>query len=323
MISGIAQAKGIDDVLVSCTNDDLFGGLYVVRGDSDAPERVYMTSCMGLTTFHDQYIVASQTRQPLRMTDTPVTIETAMSRTTSHSIVCLDRDFSVLSEFPVDAWDMGDLHDAVVWQNKLLVVDTLGNRVVRFELGQTAGRGAKPLGRHFMRPVAQWTYRTAVEPDACHVNSVAFAGDRVYVSIFGPFKYQREYERRGRDGQVLDITDGFVPFGSSSKSPESPVVMSNLADPHSLTYSMGRLLLAESRRSRVLIDGVGLASSEMGYLRGLLPMGDHLWMGRSMSRHAKDTVSECALLLYDTVGHQLSRRVALPAREIYTVISRL
>jgi hypothetical protein len=308
------NADGTTDLLVSCTNDDSRGGIYHVRGRNKEVDRVYVTPCMGLVKFGAYYIIASQS---VEVSGQP---EDGFSR--NHSIVCLNSQFETVSEAPVSGLGMGDLHDVMVVDGTLYVVDTKGNRVVAFEIARLSAVDSLPLGDQSITPVREWSYAEALEPDACHVNSICLMNGRLYAAVFGPFKRYREYESRGYDGQVLDITDGFVPFGDRHRSPSAPIVLSGLADPHSLTATAQGMMLAESRVASVRRGQDVVARFSSGYIRGLL-LEDHLlWVGHSGSRHALTLPHASGVLLFNLHRSQIESRIEIPAREIYSIIRR-
>jgi len=301
-----------DGLLVSCPNDDSRGGIYYVHGQGEEVDRVYMTSCMGLTKFGAGYIVASQS------IGTSHLLEDGFSR--DHSVVFLNSHFETVSEAPVSGLGMGDLHDILAVDDTLYVVDTRGNRVVAFTISPLSIMAHLPLGEHSIVPAREWSYDVASEPDACHVNSICLMKGRLYAAIFGPFKRYREYEGRGYDGQILDITDGFVPFGARSRSPRAPIVLSGLADPHSLIATAHGVMLAESRIQSIRRGQQLVTRFSSGYIRGLLVEGHHLWVGHSGSRHAPTLPQSSSLLAFNLCRSQVESRIEIPAREIYSII---
>ena len=317
-----SQSLDVRDILVSCTNDRRHGGIYILRQGS-AWERVYQMSCMGIASYEGHYIVASQSVGNAKQDGPSSGNSPPVNGLTPHSIVCLDGNFRVLTEAPVGFLGMGDLHDAVVKDDELFVVDTYGNRVVVFGIGTLPAPDSLPLGPFFIYPLRQWIYESAAEPDACHVNSLVFLRGRVLVSIFGPFERHREYENRRLHGQIIDITEGFRSFGDSRPSPPAPIVADGLADPHSLVEHEGQLMLAESRKNRILVNRTAAISLSDGYLRGLLPVAGGFWIGVSKSRHALNDTSQTAILFWDLAHEAVTRRVALPAREIYDIAPAL
>jgi hypothetical protein len=269
---------------------------------------------MGLAKFGAGYIVASQS------VGGPSLSENGFSR--NHSIVYLNSEFEIISEAPVAELGMGDLHDVLVVDDTLYVVDTTGNRVVAFKIARFPVIGPLPLGDLAIMPVREWSYAGASEPDACHVNSICAMNGRLYAAVFGPFKHHREYEDRGCDGQVLDITDGFVSFGDRNRSPRAPIVLSGLADPHSLTATAQGIMYAESRIQSVRQGQHLIARFSSGYIRGLL-LEDHLlWIGHSASRHALTLPEASSVLVFNLYRSQIDARIQIPAREIYSIIRR-
>jgi hypothetical protein len=145
---------------------------------------------------------------------------------------------------------------------------------------------------------------------------------RLYAAVFGPFKHHREYESRGYDGQVLDITDGFVSFGDRNRSPRAPIVLSGLADPHSLTATAQGIMFAESRIQSIRRGQHLVARFSSGYIRGLLLEGHRLWVGHSGSRHALTLPHTSSVLVFNLYRSQIESRIEIPAREIYSIIRR-
>lgn len=299
-------------LLVTCTNDVGGGGLYVVDGPRKWPNRVYPYQCMGITRFRGYYVLASQSVEGL----SEELIGGFPCR--PHSIVCLDHDFNIVSEAWVQQLGMSDLHDIMIYRDRLYVVDTFGNRVVVFDVRDEGGEGALPFARWYIKPCCVWKDPRALEPDAVHLNSICVHNGKVLVSALGRFQGFRDYEGRGDDGCILDITRCFGPFDTREGNESEPnLVCSGLRDPHSLVSYQGELYFAEARRRRVHKGGGILASFQRGYVRGVLLEEEFVWIGVSASRHSPDTMEHAEAERLSRRSGEVTLRVEFPAREIY------
>lgn len=304
-------------VVVTCTNDHDSGGLYVCSLVDSTVRRVYGRQCMGVAVYDNCYVLASQSS---RVDESERQGLAASLGHAPHALVCLDSSFRVVSEADLDHLGMGDLHDVLIHERELLLVDTLGNRVVGFSIQDRWMPGCLPFGGRYIHPTREWTDPMAIEPDASHVNSICLFRGRLYATVFGRFEKHRAYEgRSGEDGTVLDITDGFRPWNSGATIPDPLVVRTGLADPHTLVSHRNSLYVIESRRRRVLKDWSPMVTLSSGYVRGLLHHDDGVWIGRSQSRHSPADRDGCAVMLFDMDCQSILCQFDLPAREVYAV----
>ena len=300
------------DLVVSCTNDPQNGGIYRVDMDTGIVERCYHSQCMGIARFGSFLVAASQSpgRSPRYTREGRI----------SHSIVCLDEEFDIVSIACVDELGMGDLHDAVVHNGRLWVVDTLGNRIVGFSIRKK--RVGLRLGHsHSLVPDLEWIDPVSREPDSSHLNSICFHRGRILVAAFGRFERYREYEGRGyADGCILDVTDAIRPFGSSRRTGDERAILEKLADPHSVMSLNGELWFTEAKRRRVMRGSEVVVELSQGYVRGLACDGKSLYVGRSLSRHgSSEPESQCCVVRVAVNSGRILGSVALSAREVYAV----
>ena len=298
--------------LASVPNDRSHGGIYLCDWNSRSVERIFSSQAMGIVTWESCLIIGCESLSSASQPD-------LNPPHWPNSVVVLDRDFNVVSELEVAALGMGDLHELHLRQDLLYVVDTLGNRVVEFQISNDTGEGAVGRRPHFL-PRRQWIDPHALEKDACHVNGVTLHQGHILASTFGPFGRFREYATRGATGHVWDITASFLDFGINATAPIPPAVAVGLADPHSLTSSQGRLYLAESRRSQILCDGEVLFRASEGYLRGILCHERSLWIGSSASRHSPSQRQHASILMIDLDTGQKIDELILPTREVFSLV---
>lgn len=191
-----------------------------------------------------------------------------------------------------------DVHD-IAWDGQeALVVATGPNAVLRFS------RDGRELGRWV--PVEG-------EPDACHLNSIAFHGGRWLASMFGRFSRHREYKgRTAGAGEVVELATGRT-------------VLGGLSQPHSLVSDGDRLWLCDSEAGvvrgydRDLHEDVAI---DLGrYVRGLLVRDGLLVVGVSRSRNAGAgaAADRARLLFLDHAGRELAPPLPLPANEVYDI----
>lgn len=308
----------MNGIVATCTNDADSGGLYVCSLPDLTTRRVYDRQCMGVAVYDNCYVLASQAS--IRHGSSRQELTASLGRA-PHALVCLDSSFRVLSEAGLDHLGMGDLHDVLIHERELFVVDTLSNRVVAFSIQARWTPGCLPLGMNYVQPMREWVDPMAVEPDASHVNSICLFRGRLYATVFGRFEIHRGYERRSiEDGAVLDITDGFRPWNSRWTIPDPIVVRTGLADPHTLVSHQDSLYVIESRRRRVLKDWSPMVALSSGYVRGLLHDDGGVWIGRSQSRHSPAELDGCAVMLFSNDCESVRCRFDLPAREVYAFV---
>lgn len=191
-----------------------------------------------------------------------------------------------------------DVHDLAWRDGETLVVATGLNAVVRYRDGRETGR---------------WT-PVAGEPDACHINSIAFHGGRWLASVFGRFAQHRGYKgNTAGAGEVIDPASG-------------DTVLRGLSQPHSLVSAGAHLWLCDSEAGAVRCFDAAfaeVATIELGrYVRGLLVLDDMLVVGVSRSRNAEvGSADDCARLLFlDHQGREVAPPLPLPANEIYDIL---
>lgn len=162
---------------------------------------------------------------------------------------------------------VGDPHSLVARPDGLYIASSGDNAVYRL-----VTRKGKLTAEELI-----WRYpATSESRDDVHVNSLAFCGDRLLVTGFGPRDEGGGWGRN--DGFVIDTGTGRA-------------LARGINHPHSLVADGDRLALVESFTGRVLLgrlsgDSVALAevATVPGYPRGLAFDGGTLLIGTSLFR---------------------------------------
>jgi hypothetical protein len=182
-----------------------------------------------------------------------------------------------------------DVHE-LAWSGDLLAcVSTLANAVLWID----------PRGR----VVRRW--QASGEGDCWHLSGIAAAGDTVLVTAFGRFGSHRDWAEADRSDT------GFV-----VELPSGRVVARGLSSPHSPRLVAGRLAVCDSGRGELVVGG--RRASLGGWTRGVAVARDELAVGVSVRRGSGGR-AHVAVLRRSDLG--VSRRVALPAREVFDVAS--
>ncbi|MCF5164455.1 glycosyltransferase [Pseudomonas congelans] len=193
---------------------------------------------------------------------------------------------------------VGDVHDVLEFEDHVYVVGTTGNEVIKLDK-----QGVERQRWHFPG-----------EDDSRHVNCLGIWNGTIVYSAFGEFTSHRGYKGLS-DGQ------GFVNELFSGKR-----LVSGLSQPHTPVGYGKNLLLANSERSELHEYGPAgeLIRKKVlpGYTRGICVTDDAIYVGMSKSRNLDaDGLASAVLIALDTDTWEELGRVALPAAEIYSVIS--
>lgn len=194
--------------------------------------------------------------------------------------------------------DLGDIHDVIASNGFFYVVGTTRNEVVKFDAN----------GRELRR------WRMPGEDDSQHLNCLAVWNGRVVFSAFGEFS-----EHRGYKGNTVE--QGFV------KDLETgDLLIRGLSQPHSVLQQGQNLLIANSEMKELCEfspEGVLVRSKNMGgYTRGVWVRQNVIYVGLSRSRNIDALSSDAAMVLaLDIDSWEELGRVAVPANEIYSIIS--
>ena len=150
-------------------------------------------------------------------------------------------------------------------------------------------------------------------PDSWHLNSLAWHQGRLLASHFGRFDAHRGYKGRTRGaGEVIEVATGRV-------------VLSGLAQPHSLVSVLDELWLCNSETSELWVtrDGERLRSAVLpGYTRGLVVADDAVYVGLSRSRNESQAAEgsrfdTAAIAVLDRADLSVRGFLPLPWPEIY------
>ncbi len=193
---------------------------------------------------------------------------------------------------------VGDVHDVLEFEDHVYVVGTTGNEVIKLDK-----QGVERQRWHFPG-----------EDDSRHVNCLGIWNGTIVYSAFGEFTSHRGYKGLS-DGQ------GFVNELFSGKR-----LVSGLSQPHTPVGYGKNLLLANSERSELHEYGPAgeLIRKKVlpGYTRGICVTDDAIYVGMSKSRNLDaEGLASAVLIALDTDTWEELGRVALPAAEIYSVIS--
>jgi Domain of unknown function (DUF4915) len=178
----------------------------------------------------------------------------------------------------------------LAWSGDLLAcVSTLANAVLWID----------PRGR----VVRRW--QAPGEGDCWHLSGIAAAGDTVLVTAFGRFGSHRGWAEADRNDT------GFV-----VELPSGRIVARGLSSPHSPRLVAGQLAVCDSGRGELVVGGRRVSLG--GWTRGVAVAEDELAVGVSARRGSGGRAHVAVLRRSDL---EVSRRVALPAREVFDVAS--
>lgn len=197
-----------------------------------------------------------------------------------------------------DAVALGDVHDVLEFEGHLYVVGTTGNEVIKLDSQGTECQ--------------RW--RFPGEDDSRHVNCLGIWNGRIVYSAFGEFSQHRGYKG-------LSEGQGFVNDLMTGRR-----LISGLSQPHTPMPNGENLLLANSERSELheyAPNGDLLRKKTLpGYTRGISVTEDAIYVGMSKSRNIDvEGLSSAVLLALDPDTWEELGRVAIPASEVYSVIS--
>lgn len=188
-----------------------------------------------------------------------------------------------------------DLHDIFVLDGKTYVAATAQNGVLCFD--------------------EDWnlltTWSLPGEQDSSHLNSIAFHGDRLLVSVFGRFDRYRQYkEGTVERGEVIDIITG-------------QTFIKGLSQPHSLTVVDDYLCVCNSEMKEVRLYENGALVNVVpvpGYARGFAAGREKFYVGLSKSRNV-DVRSDrhASIAVIDRGNLNLLMTIEVPADEIYDI----
>ena len=197
--------------------------------------------------------------------------------------------------------DVLDPHD-VVWdplREAYVIVSSLTNSVHWMATDGT------PLRRRLLPGAG----------DSWHVNSLLWAGQRLYASAFGDFRRHREWKSHFGDerGVVLDLESG-EPVLRGLECPHHPrLVDGSWVICDSLP---GRLIRADADTGRIH-DVLELA----GFTRGIAVTADHILVGESPRTRAGQRAStRASVAVVDRHNWRALDRIELGACEIYDLL---
>jgi GT2 family glycosyltransferase len=194
--------------------------------------------------------------------------------------------------------DLADIHDVLEYDDHYYVVGTTHNEVIKFNKDGSE--------------VERW--RSLGEDDSKHLNCLAIWNGRVVYSAFGEFTEHRGYKGRSAgQGVVKDLETG-------------ETLIAGLSQPHSLLQYRANLLVANSEMKEICeysSSGALIRSKNLkGYTRGICLSGNVIYVGLSRSRNIDNlSVNTAAVLALDAETWEELDRVAIPAAEIYSIVS--
>lgn len=159
---------------------------------------------------------------------------------------------------------VSDIHSICLDQQSIIAASTGSDEVLRVRLD---------------RPdLAEVLWRASDRRrDTHHINSIAWVGDRLFCSAFGP--KQNEHWHSARQGYVRDVSGGVF-------------VLRGIYHPHSIVTCDGEIFVCESSTSTI-VSRSGSRKVLTGYLRGLTfdPNGS-AYVGSSIGRTTTDRPGE-------------------------------
>lgn len=190
-----------------------------------------------------------------------------------------------------------DLHDVLIKDDSLFVVDTENNQVIEFSIE---------------RMNIQNTWRLPGKPDSVHINSIAFYQGKLMASIFGRFDKSLGYKLGTETtGQIIDVISG-------------EVFISRLSQPHSLTIVDNLLYMCNSEAKELRIyDGNLLKNNILlpGYTRGIAVGSKNIYVGISQSRNIElgDELSTGSIVVLDRKTLTQLGSINIPFAELYDI----
>lgn len=201
-----------------------------------------------------------------------------------------------------DSPAMADIHD--------VKEDSAGNVLV-----VEAARNRVGCWSPDWQMVSAWA-PTAHEHDACHLNSIVFHDGALLVSMFDMKGRGPPWARR-LHGVIAKVEQsGTVPF--------TPI-WRHIQHPHSLVVADGDLWWCDSRRCRVMRNGVEVARLP-AYTRGLAVTKDWVIVGQSQSFNHPASFKRpgtCSIWYYPRKAGDLGEPIVveLPSTEVYDIIA--
>lgn len=200
------------------------------------------------------------------------------------------------SGIQLDGKIVGDIHDVLCVDTSVYVVSTEGNHVVQVDFSGNE--------------IRRWSWDG--EPDARHVNCLAYWRGEVVVSCFGEYTKHRGYKGGSRGA-------GLVQSLQSGKA-----LITGLSQPHSLCVVGENLVLANSEEGEIReydLSGELLRISNLGgYTRGALLHDGVLYVGLSRARgEAGSSLDAACVVALDSQTWGELGRLNIPADEIYAI----
>jgi hypothetical protein len=195
--------------------------------------------------------------------------------------------------------DVGEPHSLQWFRGHLYAVSTHTNSVVRLDLDGTTETIWSPAG-------------LTAHGDCWHLNSLAVADDRLFVSAFGAFDTVRGWSEAGRldgAGLVVDIE-------------RDAIALSGFGAPHDPTWEGDGWLICNSLSGEIWrLDRSGrrVGSVELGgWTRGVLVANDEIYVGVSAHRLARTAVRAHIAVLDRSTLTEVGR-FELPSRDVFAL----
>lgn len=268
----------LEQLLISFCNTQLNGlgiGRYCFETDEFAWHPMPFNGAAGICASRDAYYVIGQREN------------------SATSLMVLDFDLRPLAT--TDLTQVRDGHSVLPDEGSLLVVSTGTDEIVRVRWDRNSPCSEETV----------WAGSSS-RSDTVHLNSIAIASGRMYVSCFGPKSGANWSD--SPNGRIIDLTTG-------------EAICSGLLHPHTLFVLDGQLHVLDSKTGSVLeVDPVTGGARERwkvsGYLRGAAVGSKHLYVATSAFRHRSKSTGQVRSEPPGADGRCLLHRIDISNGEI-------
>ena len=194
-------------------------------------------------------------------------------------------------------WDrldgVGNAHDALYLEDRLLLVNTMANSIVAVQDGQ--------IEPYWEGPAYY---------DAWHINCLTVHDGALVATAFARGSCASGWRAREREGVLVRL-------------PGEQVIVDGLDKPHDPRYIDGMWVLCESGRSRLVAfddEGSEIRSCLLeGFTRGLAFDKDHIFVGESRLRQRRGESRWSRLVVLDRRTWRTVESIEVPMAEIYAL----
>lgn len=257
---------------IACADDEGTGGLYIWDGGSVT--RIDDVNCCSLAVMGDRMY---------RLQWSPPGGDCTLR--------IYDADGNALDR-KLD--NHGDAHHITVAERELVVASTSTNSLLWLSAEGEILR----------------TWSAGPGGDAWHINGASYVEGSLYVSAFGRFAAEREWDqyRRTGTGIVFELASGTD-------------VITGLCCPHHPRRDRGSWIVCASVEHRVYVYPAGNGTPDVlqfhGWTRGLAISDDRLFVGISAPRHdSSGQTQRAAVAIVDRASHRTLQVIPVPALEI-------